>query len=344
VEGFYLQAILIYQQEVKLDTLTQGGVNWIMAVQSLGAWLQAPMEFFSFLGTENFFLLVLPLLYWSIDAKVGIQIGFILITSNYFNEVFKLLFAGPRPYWVSDRIIPLAAESTFGIPSGHAQNAVSVWGTIAASYRNRWGWMIAFALMFLIGFSRWYLGVHYWQDVIVGWLIGGILLWSFMRFWNPIEAWLRQKTFATQVWLAFSVSMLFIALGAFSAGRLDSYTFPEAWRDNALRASKELPAPVSMEGFFTSAGTFFGLAAGAAWITSRGGYQAEGPLEKRALRFVIGLIGIIILWRGLALIFPDQADLVSYAFRYLRYSLVGFWVSAGAPWLFFRFKLANAKM
>jgi membrane-associated phospholipid phosphatase len=327
-----------------METLTQNGINWIMAVQALGAWLQAPMEIFSFLGTENFFLLILPLIYWSIDAKVGMQIGFILITSNYLNGVLKLLFAGPRPYWVSDRVIPFAAESTFGIPSGHAQNAVSVWGMIAASYRKSWAWILAFALMFFIGFSRWYLGVHFPHDVIVGWLIGAILLWMFVRFWNPIDDWLRQKTLREQVLLAFIVSMLFIVLGVFSASRLDGYTFPEEWRANALRASDELPAPVSMEGAFTLAGIFFGYAAGAAWIVSRGGYQADGSLQQRATRFVVGLIGMLILWRGLGLVFPDNADAVSFTLRYLRYSFVGFWVSGGAPWLFFRFKLANAKM
>ena len=327
-----------------METLTQNGINWIIAVQALGAWLQAPMEIFSFLGTENFFLLILPLIYWSIDAKVGMQIGFILITSNYLNGVLKLLFAGPRPYWVSDRVIPFAAESTFGIPSGHAQNAVSVWGMIAASYRKSWAWILAIALMFFIGFSRWYLGVHFPHDVIVGWLIGAILLWMFVRFWNPIDDWLRQKTLREQVLLAFIVSMLFIVLGVFSASRLDGYTFPEEWRANALRASDELPAPVSMEGAFTLAGIFFGYAAGAAWIVSRGGYQADGSLQQRATRFVVGLIGMLILWRGLGLVFPDNADAVSFTLRYLRYSFVGFWVSGGAPWLFFRFKLANAKM
>ena len=327
-----------------METLTQNGINWIIAVQALGAWLQAPMEIFSFLGTENFFLLILPLIYWSIDAKVGIQVGFILITSNYLNGVLKLLFAGPRPYWVSDRVIPFAAESTFGIPSGHAQNAVSVWGMIAANYRKSWAWIFAFALMFFIGFSRWYLGVHFPHDVIVGWLIGAILLWMFLRFWNPIEDWLRQKTLREQVLLAFTVSMLYIVLGVFSASRLDGYTFPEEWRANALRASDQLPAPVSMEGAFTLAGIFFGYAAGAAWIMSRGGYQADGSLLQRAVRFVIGLIGMLILWRGLGLVFPDNVDAVSFTLRYLRYSFVGFWVSGGAPWLFFRFKLANAKM
>ena len=327
-----------------METLTQNGIDWIITIQSLGAWLQTPMDFFSFLGTENFFLLVLPLLYWCVDARLGLQVGFILITSNYFNGVFKLFFAAPRPYWVSDQVIPLAAESTFGIPSGHAQNAVSVWGTIAASYRRSWIWAAAFALMFFIGFSRWYLGVHYSQDVLLGWLIGAILLWAFVRFWDPMEDWLRQKSLGTQVLLALIVSMLFIVLGVFIFSSLDGYTFPEEWRDNALRASDELPAPVSMEGILTSAGTFFGLAAGAAWIGSRGGYQAKGPLAKRALRFVIGLIGILILWRGLGQVFPDNPDAISYALRYLRYSLIGFWVSAGAPWLFFRFKLANSQM
>ena len=67
-------------------------------------------------------------------------------------------------------------------------------------------------------------------------------------------------------------------------------------------------------------------------------------MGKRALRFVVGLIGVLILWRGLGLVFPDNNDLISYLLRYIRYTFVGFWIAAGAPWLFFRFKLADAKM
>lgn len=323
-----------------MDFLVPFGVNWIIAIQSLGAWLEAPMEFFSFLGTENFFFLVLPLIYWCVDANLGIRIGFILITSNYVNNIFKLMFAGPRPYWVSDKVLAFAAESSFGVPSGHAQNAVGVWGTLASGVRKQWAWGAALALAFLIGFSRWYLGVHFPHDVFVGWLLGGILLWAFMQFWNPVEAWLKQKTLGNQILIALIVSVIFIALGAVSVGRLDGYTFPEEWKDNALRAGG-LPAPVSIEGFITSAGTLFGLAMGAAWITARGGYQTSGPVAKRALRYVIGLIGVVILWMGLGEVFPDNADLLSYFLRYLRYTLVGFWVSGGAPWLFFRFKLAD---
>jgi len=327
-----------------MDTLISNGVNWIVAIQALGAWLEVPMRFFTLLGTENFFLLILPLLYWCIDFGLGVRVALILLTSNYFNSLFKVLFAGPRPYWVSNKVLALASDPTFGIPSGHAQNVVGVWGIVAAHIRKPWAWTVAVALMFLIGFSRLFLGVHFVHDVLAGWLIGGILLWAFMRFWDQAEAWLKRKTLGTQILIVFVISLLFIAFGGLAVGRLAGYTFPEEWKVNALRASDELPTPVSLEGFITSAGTFFGLAAGIAWIVSRGGYQAEGPIGKRAIRYIVGLIGIVVLWRGLGLVFPDQADLISYLLRYFRYSLVGFWISAGAPWLFFRFKLANSQM
>jgi hypothetical protein len=278
-----------------------------------------------------------------VDAGLGMRLGFILITSAYTNDIFKLLFAGPRPYWVSDKVIAYSAEASFGVPSGHAQNAVSVWGILAAGMRKRWAWWVAIALMFFIGFSRWFLGVHFPHDVFAGWLLGALLLWAFAKYWNPVTAWLKQKSIGSQIMIGFMVSLIFIALGAFSVGRLDGYVFPEAWRANAQRAGS-LPAPVSMEGAVTSAGIIFGLSAGAAWIMARGGYQADGPLEKRALRFVVGVIGVLLLWRGLGLVFPDNADLVSYTLRYARYTLVGFWVFAGAPWLFFRIKLAKSHM
>jgi hypothetical protein len=129
-------------------------------------------------------------------------------------------------------------------------------------------------------------------------------------------------------------------MGLLNTVRLQGYVFPVEWRDNALRAGP-IPDPVSMESILTSAGSLFGLAAGAAWIASRGGYQASGTLEKRAFRYAIGLIGIMILWIGLGEVFPRGEALIPLILRYVRYSLVGLWVMAGAPWLFFHFKLAD---
>jgi hypothetical protein len=207
---------------------------------------------------------------------------------------------------------------------------------------KRTAWIPAMMLAFLIGFSRIYLGVHFVHDVMVGWIIGAGLLWVMLRFWNSASAWLVSRTIGQQISLAFIVSLLIIALGFFSVSRQDEYVLPEAYVALALRSSDELPAPVSFEAIFTSAGTFFGLAAGLAWIMSKGGYQADGTGMKRMLRFFVGLVGVLLLWRGLGAVLPDGESLTPLLLRFLRYTLVGFWISAGAPWLFFRFKLADA--
>ena len=325
-----------------MDSLIQKGIEWIVAIQSLGSWLELPMMFFTALGNENFFFLVLPLLYWSVDTGLGLRIAFILAASNYLNTIIKLLFAAPRPYWLSAQVQPFLQEHSFGIPSGHAQNSAAFTGMIAARWSKRWAWAWALALLltFFIGFSRLYLGVHFVHDVVAGWLIGYVILLVFLRFWDPVAAWLKTKTLVQQIMIAFLISLLMIVIGASTTARLEGYVFPPEWEENARRAGP-LPDPVSIEGIFTSAGTLFGLAAGAAWIASRGGFQTAGPLEKRALRYVVGLIGIMILWFGLGQLFPDGEAMVPLLLRYLRYTLVGFWVTAGAPWLFYHFKLVR---
>jgi hypothetical protein len=54
------------------------------------------------------------------------------------------------------------------------------------------------------------------------------------------------------------------------------------------------------------------------------------------------VIGLLILWFGLGLVFPRGESILPYILRYLRYVLVGFWVSGGAPWIFYKFNLAEA--
>ena len=328
-----------------MGAFIQNGIQWVLAIQSLGAWLEYPMKFFTSLGSENFFFLVLPLLYWSIDARIGLRVAFILVTGTSLSCSVKFLFAAPRPYWVSAEVQPGSVESTFGLPSTHAQNAAALWGSMAAAIPagkrwKQWAWVAAIALAFLVGISRLYLGMHFAHDVLAGWLIGYVLLFVFLKFWDPVAAWLKTKTFLQQVALAFAISMILIAIGVLSHMPLKGYTFPVAWTENALRAGP-LPAPASVEDIFTAAGTFLGFAIGAAWLASRGGYQAEGPVAKRALRYMIGLIGVLILWEGLGAILPDGETWLPLTLRYIRYALVGFWMIGGAPWLFFHFNLAR---
>ncbi len=325
-----------------MQPILDSGIDLVLALQNAGDWLLTLMQFFSQLGTEDFFFIVLPLIYWSIDAGLGVRVGMILAIGNVFNYIGKLALAGPRPYWVSSDVRAWWPETSFGAPSGHAQHAMSVWGIIAASRREGWVRTICILLIFMIGFSRIYLGAHFPHDVILGWLIGGLILWAFLRYWDAAAAWLARKTFRQQVWTAFIVSMIFVAAGwAVTAPRID-FQVPELWMENARLAGTEAPAPVDLNGVFTSAGSFFGLAAGLAWINSMGGHRASGPAWKRAFRYVIGLIGVLILWMGLGEFFPRGDGLLVYSLRFIRYALVGWWVTGGAPWVFQHFKLSTS--
>ncbi len=327
------------------------GIAFIIALQgSVGDWFAVPMRFFSYLGNEEFFLLALPLLYWSIDSALGLRVGLILITSNLFNHVGKLVFAGPRPYWVSSHVRALwLTETSFGIPSGHAQNAMSVWGMFAAYSKRTWVWIVLLLVIFFIGFSRMYLGVHFPHDVLFGWLLGAVILWTFVRFWEPVGKWIGGKTLGGKILISFLASLLFIVLGHGSWVLRSGFQIPETWMTNALLAGAEEPDPLDASGTFTSAGTLFGLAAGAVWIMSMGGYQVSGgkgslsrdPLDKRAIRYVVGLVGVLILYLGLGALFPRGDGFFFYLLRYIRYALIGWWVSGGAPWVFVRFKLAG---
>ena len=323
-----------------METIWNIGITWNIFFQNLGTWLKTPMEIFSFFGNEYFFLLLLPALYWCMEAGTGLRVGIILLLSTSVNGAFKLAFQGPRPYWYSADVIRYANETSFGVPSGHAQIAVGVWGMLAARTRKWWGWLIAFLVILLIGISRLYLGVHFPHDVLLGWLIGALLLWLVLRFWKPVTSWVTKMSYGKQILASFLVSLVLILISVipFVWLKTTGWQPPSEWASYATQA-------VSLEGAFTTAGTLFGLLAGLAWFNRQGGFSTDGPIWKRILRFVMGVIGVVVFYVGLDVLFgliaPDAEAILPYILRYIRYALVGAWVSAGAPWVFVKLKLAG---
>jgi membrane-associated phospholipid phosphatase len=107
-----------------MENLTDLGLQIITWFQGLGSWLTLPLKFFSFTGVEQFYLLVAPALYWCVDAGLGLKLGIFLLVNSDINSYLKFIFHSGRPFWITDSIKPLAFESTFSMPSGHAQNAM----------------------------------------------------------------------------------------------------------------------------------------------------------------------------------------------------------------------------
>ena len=319
------------------------GYPIIYWLQSLGDWLTPIMQFFTFIGNEEFFLLVLPALLWCVDIGLGVRIGLILLASNGVNSLFKLAFGTPRPYWVNPKVKALSTGTGFGLPSGHAQTSLSVWGRLAAWIRRTWAIIFFGTVILLISISRPYLGVHYPTDTLLGWLIGGVLLASFLIFDKPVSKWLSRLSVGKQSLLSFVISIGFICLGLLVSQATANRPLPMAWITGAASAApgSEAIDPLSISGFFSTAGVFFGLGAGAALLYQWGGFHVHGPWWQRLLRYLVGLVGVVVIYFGVKLIFPSGDDLLANFFRYVRYGAVGFWVAYLAPRVFVLLRLAN---
>ncbi len=330
---------------VPMNPIFDWGINLIVGLQTSAAWLIAPSRFFSFLGTEEFYLLILPFLYWCVDVGLGLRVGVILSASNSLNTFFKFAFHEPRPYWVSDKVRAINGEASYGMPSGHAQHGITVWGTIASSWGKGWGQGLMAVIIFLIGFSRIVLAVHFPTDVLAGWLIGTVILWAFLRWEVPVMAWFNRFTLWEKIDLAFLASMLLIIVSLVGLAFVPPSDPPE-WEITAAHTVPLAPGqlainPRAMTGTIGVAGTFFGLATGAILMFQRGGFDVRGRWSKRAVRFLLGAIGLAILWLGLRMVFPRDASLASQVLRYARYGLIGFWVGYGAPWIFIKLGLQS---
>jgi membrane-associated phospholipid phosphatase len=72
---------------------------------------------------------------------------------------------------------------------------------MAVEVKKRWFTIVMVMLIFLIGVSRLVLGVHFLGDVLLGWLIGGLLVWAFASWFQKVGQWFEAQSFgASLVW------------------------------------------------------------------------------------------------------------------------------------------------
>lgn len=113
--------------------------------------------------------------------RVGVPLSIAAAISTLLYQAAKMLYARPRP----EMSFHLIEQGGLSFPSGHSMTGLVFYGLLIyfiAEYgiENRaqkalLSFMVV--LIFLIGFSRVYLGVHYPTDVLAGWFLGtGILV------------------------------------------------------------------------------------------------------------------------------------------------------------------------
>ncbi len=292
-----------------MDIVWQWGLQVIVAVQHLRTpWLDTVMHAFTFFGEEEFYLLLLPLLLWSVDGRLGARVVVVFLLSVVLNGALKDVFMHPRPGDL-DPTVAIATSEGYGLPSGHGQSGAVVWGSVAVWTRRGWVKAAAVAFAALVGISRVYLGVHFPTDVAAGWVIGAALL----------IVYLRALPAASRIGRTLSPALLVLVMTG--APAIVAVLHPNKDAAGAMGAL---------------AGVGLGL-----WVAVRTvGIGTEGPPAQRILRFVVGAPLALVIYLGLKSMFPGEASTWYLAFRFLRYWAVGLWMGLGAPWVFRWFRLA----
>ncbi len=317
-----------------METLTYLFLPVSIWFQQVGDWLIPIMKGITFLGNVEFYLLIMPLLFWCLDLSLGIRIGILLLLSGGLNSILKFAFGLPRPFWVSTQVKRLTEATGFGFPSGHAQSAASNWGLLAVTIKKAWVTTFALIVILLIGLSRIFLGVHFLHDVLAGWLVGGLLLWIFIRLEPGVSSWFKQNSLGMRVMVLALVTALFILPAIFIVPPLNYQPLNPDFVDIGGN-------PYSYDDLLTNAGAFFGLGLGIIFLDKKGTFNTKGPIWKLILRYLIGIVGVLLLYAGLGSIFPDGMSLAAYVLRFIRYSLIGLWISFAAPVVFSWLKLTE---
>jgi len=322
--------------------LLEWGALVVRQAQSLGPGLLLPAQLFTLLGREEFLLFLVTLIYWCLDASLGIRLAFLLVSVDGLTGLLKLVFHIPRPYWYDPAVRVLSTEASYGLPSGHASVASAVGLFFAKRISRWWAWVLAGFIVLAISLSRIYLGVHFPTDVAAGWMVGVLTWLVFIWILPRAEAWVSRAKLISQLSLALVGSLLLLVLSGGTLWALASHADPPEW---AITASRGVPGsypnPRSPNDLVAAAGLLLGLGAGAALSRRYARYQAQGSLSKRALRFLIGMSGILVWAGGLALVLPAAPSWSGLTLLYLRSAITGFWALYLAPVIFLRLGLAK---
>lgn len=199
-------------------------MEWLQ--RNLGLFGEKLAVFFTLFGEELVTVLVIGFLYLCYDKRIGRRVALVVIVSNVWNPLVKNIALRRRPYFDHDGIRCLrpvdpnadimdVVAQGYSLPSGHSQNAMTVFGMLAVTVRKKGLIALGVIVPLLVGISRVCLGVHFPTDVMAGWALG-LLSISALGF---LQKRLRKQ------WVLYLILLLTGLPGFFYCTTNDYYIF-----------------------------------------------------------------------------------------------------------------------
>jgi membrane-associated phospholipid phosphatase len=254
-------------------------------------------------GSEIIFIGVLLILYWAVNKEEAILATYVLVAAVLVNYWLKVFIAKDRPP-TSNWYPGSAADATnYSTPSGHSQFSATLYGWFTVRIRKWWMALVAIILTFLVGISRVYLGVHFLEDVLLGWGLGILTVVAFFYLEKPARNFLsRYRPEYLLVGLAFIGFIMMII----------AWLLPEPPNDN----------------FGAIGGLTMGLSLGLALERRFVNFTVQphnGQRWRLILRVVIGLVLVVAMMVGLEPIFPTE-EIWLRGTRYFLIAISGIFV------------------
>lgn len=285
-------------------------IDIVIFFQSLqNGFLDVFFNLISFLGEEYIYMLVLATVYFTISKKQGEFLGFVLLFTGIFNNVLKGVVNAKRPFEKYPDVVTNLRPSTStgqSFPSGHTQNFTAFLFAGGTVINKQYAYITAVVLSTLMAISRMYLGVHFFEDVVVAIILGFLTAYLFSKFFYKLDDKNLMKVYIT-------IMIVFLPFLIMNGGD-DLY-----------------------KGYGMFAGFTLAMFVEKKYIN----FEIHKDLLKNVLRVAFGLVAMLAVQLGLKVLFglfAEEETLLMNIFDMIRYFFVAFVAFGAYPMLFKKFK------
>ena len=247
------------------------------------------------LGEQYIFVTIMVIIFWSVNKKLGYRLAFVCLTSMVINIILKDSFMVLRPIGEEGiRSLRIETATGYSFPSGHTQIVATLWITLMLYTKKNFVYINGTIIIILVGISRIYLGVHRPMDVIGAIIIAVVWVFICNAFINYVESGNKKSL------------LLFIIIPIFIGMLFTNFT-----------------------DYFKMTGILIGIYIGYLIEPKHIAFENTGKYIMQIFKIVIGLGLLLVLESTLELIFLKRifSD-------FIRYLLMGLWVTIGAPLIF----------